>query len=103
RHLGEKVFLGFGPSGGGQENLVIGYDGADAHAITHLGTISISPRVSPDNSRVAFSSLGRNGWSIRMYSLLLGRMVSFSSPGGTTLSPALSSDGAKLAFSASVT
>ena len=27
--------------------------------ITHLGTISLSPRISPDNSRIAFSSLGR--------------------------------------------
>jgi hypothetical protein len=31
------------------------YDGANQHAVTHLGTISLSsPRVSPDNSRLAF-------------------------------------------------
>jgi TolB protein len=34
-----------------------------------------------------------------MYSLLLNRMVNFNSPGGTTISPAWSSDGSKLAFS----
>jgi TolB protein len=34
-----------------------------------------------------------------MYSLDLGRPVAFSSPAGTTLSPAWSSDGIKLAFS----
>ena len=56
------------------------YDGQNEHAITHLGTISLSPRISPDNSRVAFSSLGKNGWSIRMYSLLLNRAVGFKSP-----------------------
>ena len=88
-------------SGGNKEIWVMDYDGADAHAVTHLGTISLSPRVSPDNSRLAFSSLGKNGWSIRMYSLLLNRMVSFNSPGGTTLSPAWSSDGTKLALSSS--
>jgi TolB protein len=75
------------------------YDGQGEHAITHLGEVSLSPHVSPDNSRVAFASLGRTGWTIRMYSLVLGRMVSFPSPGGTTISPAWSADGAHLAFS----
>lgn len=79
------------------------YDGQDQHPLTHLGTISISPRISPDNSRVAFCSLGKEGWVIRMYSLELGRMVSFESPGGTTLSPAWSSDSSRLAFSSSKT
>src|SRR6185437_4586432 len=75
------------------------YDGQGEHAITHLGDVSLSPHISPDNSRVAFASLGRSGWTIRMYSLVLGRMVSFPSPGGTTISPAWSADGAHLAFS----
>ncbi len=97
-----KIYFVSGRSGN-KEISVMDYDGADAHVVTHLGTLSISPRVSPDNSRVAFSSLGKDGWSIRMYSLVLGRMVSFTSPGGTTLSPAWSSDGAKLAFSSSRT
>ncbi len=88
---------------GSKEIWAMDYDGQNPHAVTHLGTISISPRVSPDNSRVAFSSLGKEGWTIRMYSLDLGRIVSFDSPGGTTLSPAWSSDGARLAFSSSKT
>jgi TolB protein len=75
------------------------YDGQGEHPVTHLGTISLSPHVSPDNARVAFSSLGSRGWSIRMFSLDLNRPVEFPSPSGTTLSPAWSSDGAKLAFS----
>jgi TolB protein len=97
-----KIFY-VNSGGGNKEIWSMDYDGADPKPVTHLGTISISPRVSPDNSRVAFSSLGRTGWTIRMYSLDLGRTVSFNSPGGTTLSPAWSSDGAKLAFSSSVT
>jgi TolB protein len=87
--------------GGNKEVWQMDYDGEGAHAVTHLGTISLSPRVSPDNDRIAFSSLGRQGWSIRMFSLVLGRMISFPSTAGTTLSPAWSSDGAKLAFSGS--
>ena len=51
---------------GSKEIWVMDYDGANQHAVTHLGTISMSPRVSPDNSRVAFSTLGSRGWAIRM-------------------------------------
>lgn len=88
---------------GSKEIWVMDYDGQNQHQVTHLGSISLSPRISPDNSRVAFSSLGRDGWAIRMYSLELGRMVNFpgGAAGGSNLSPAWTSDGAKLAFSSS--
>jgi TolB protein len=88
---------------GSKEIWAMDYDGQNEHQVTHLGSISISPRISPDNSRLAFASLGREGWSIRMYSLELGRMVSFpaGTAGGSNLSPAWSSDGSKIAFSSS--
>jgi TolB protein len=85
--------------GGSKEICAMDYDGMNSRQLTHLGTISLSPHVSPDNSKVAFSSLGRDGWSIRMYSLDLNRLVAFPAWGDTTLSPAWSSDGMKLAFS----
>jgi TolB protein len=84
---------------GVKEIWTMDYDGQGEHAVTHLGEVSLSPHVSPDNSRVAFSSIGKTGWTIRMYSLVLGRMVSFPSPGGTTISPAWSADGVHIAFS----
>lgn len=88
---------------GSKEIWVMDYDGMNPRQLTHLGTVSLSPRVSPDNSRVAFSSLGKNGWSIRMFSMDLGRLVAFPAWGDTTLSPAWSSDGTKLAFSSART
>ncbi len=86
---------------GSKEIWQMDYDGANPHAITHLGTVSISPRVSPDNTRLAFSSLGRNGFQIRMYSLILSRMLAFPEIGGTNITPAWSPDGRELAYSSS--
>jgi TolB protein len=77
------------------------YDGSNQHQITHVGSISLSPRISPDGSRLAFSSLIKTGWEIMVYSIDLNRLVSFPRLGGTNLSPAWSGDGTKLAFSSS--
>lgn len=88
---------------GSKEIWAMDYDGENQHQITHLGTTSLSPRISPDNSRLAFASLGRDGWAIRMFSLDLNRMVSFpgGAEGGNNFSPAWSADGSKIAFSSS--
>ena len=86
---------------GHKEIWAMDYDGANQHQITHLGTISLSPRISPDGSRLAFSSLTKSGWDILMYSMDLNRLLSFPHFGGTNLSPAWSPDGARLAFSSS--
>jgi TolB protein len=86
---------------GRKEIWAMDYDGANQHALTHVGSISLSPRVSPDGSRIAFSSLTRTGWDILMYSVDVGRLVTFPRFGGTNLSPAWSPDGTKLAFSSS--
>jgi TolB protein len=86
---------------GHKEIWSMDYDGANQRQITNIGTIALSPRISPDNSRLAFSAMGKNGWEIMMYSLELGRMVTFPRFGGTNLSPAWNPDGTRLAFSSS--
>jgi TolB protein len=88
---------------GHKEIWAMDYDGADQRQITHLGGIALSPRISPDGFRLAFSALTKSGWDIQMYSLDLNRLVSFPRYGGTNLSPAWSADGTKLAFSSSRT
>ena len=86
---------------GHKELWVMDYDGSNQKPVTHLGSIVLSPRVSPDNSRVAFSWVGKEGWEIGIQSLELNRLVAFPRFGGTNSAPAFSSDGTKLAFSSS--
>jgi TolB protein len=86
---------------GHKEIWAMDYDGANQHQVTHLGSIALSPRISPDGTRLAFSGLTKSGWEIMMYSLDLNRALSFPRFGGTNASPAWSADGTKLAFSSS--
>ena len=87
--------------GGHKEIWAMDYDGANQHPITTLGSISLSPRISPDGSRLAFSSLTRTGWEILMFSFDLNRLVAFPRYSGSNLSPSWSPDGSRLAFSSS--
>jgi TolB protein len=86
---------------GHKEIWAMDYDGANQHPVTTLGTISLSPHISPDGSRLAFSSFNGSSWEIRMFSFDLNRMVTFPRHGGTNLSPSWSPDGTRLAFSSS--
>lgn len=87
---------------GHKEVWSMDWDGANQQQLTHLGGIALSPRISPDNSRVAFSELLDDSWQIRMYSHDLGKMVSFPRFPGGNYSPAWSSDGTRIAFSSSM-
>jgi len=95
-----QIYFVHGGSGH-KEIWAMDYDGANQHPVTTLGTISLSPHISPDGSRLAFSSFTGSGWEIRMFSFDLNRIVSFPRFGGTNLTPAWSPDGTRLAFSSS--
>jgi TolB protein len=86
---------------GNKEIWSMDYDGANQKQVTNLRSISLSPRISPDSSRIAFSSFAQGGPNIAMWSMELNRGVTFPRFGGTNLSPAWSADGTKLAFSSS--
>ncbi len=88
---------------GHKEVWEMDYDGANQKQVTRIGGIALSPRVSPDGSRVVFSEIGGGGVNLVMWSLELNRQVTFPRFGGTNASPAWSADGQKLAFSSSRT
>ena len=86
---------------GHKEIWAMDYDGANQHPITTLGSISLSPHISPDGSRLAFSSFNGSAWEIRMFSFDVNRLVAFPRYTGTNITPAWAPDGTHLAFSSS--
>ena len=99
--IAESKIVFISARSGHKEVWMMDYDGFGQTQITKLGSISLSPRISPDGSRIAFTTFGR-GFGLSMYSLEIGRMVTFPHFPGTSLSPAWSADGTKLAFSSSM-
>lgn len=92
--------------GGSKEIWVMDYDGANQHPLTSLHSISLTPRWSPDASRIAFTCFAKfgtvTGPQICMYSMDAGKVVSFPRFRGTNSTPAWSPDGSQLVFSSSM-
>jgi TolB protein len=86
---------------GAKELWTMDYDGANQHPLTSLRSISLTPRWSPDSSRIAFTCFA-GGPQICMYSMDAGKVVSFPHFKGTNSAPAWSPDGSQLIFSSSM-
>jgi TolB protein len=90
---------------GNKEIWVMDYDGANQHQITNLKSISLTPRWSPDATRIAFTCYvpfrGITSAQICIYSMDSNHLISFPRYRGTNASPAWSPDGSQLAFMSS--
>jgi len=90
---------------GNKEVWVMDYDGANQHQLTHLKTIALTPRWSPDATRIAFTcympAKGVTSAQICIYSTASNRQIAFPRFRGTSSSPAWSPDGSQLAFMSS--
>ncbi|MEO7144078.1 MAG: hypothetical protein ABI165_11335 [Bryobacteraceae bacterium] len=76
---------------GHKEIWSMDYDGSNQKQFTHSGAISIFPCVSPDGSKIAFTTNERGRWQVMVYSLETGRRLPFynqqasmNAPGGFT-------------------
>ncbi len=83
--------------GGNKEIWLMDYDGANQHQITHLGTIALTPRWSPDATRIAFTCFAPYQKTVSaqicLYSTESNRLISFPRYKGTNSAPAWSPDG----------
>lgn len=91
--------------GGAKEVWAMDYDGANQHRLTSLRSISLTPRWSPDASRIAFtcyaSASGIVSPQICMHSMETGKPIAFPRFKGTNSAPAWSPDGSHIMFSSS--
>jgi TolB protein len=91
---------------GNKEIWVMDYDGASQHQITTLKSIALTPRWSPDATRIAFTCYvpfrGVTSAQICIYSMASSRLIGFPRYRGTNSSPAWSPDGSQIAFMSSL-
>jgi TolB protein len=82
------------------------YDGANQHQLTSLRSISLTPRWSPDATRIAFTCYPKSGRylsaQICMYSTLTQGLIAWPRHPGTNSTPAWSPDGTKIMFMSSM-
>ena len=90
---------------GNKEIWVMDYDGANQRQLTSLHSIALTPRWSPDASRIAYTCYPPAGMylsaQICMYSMLSGKGIAWPRYRGTNSSPAWSPDGSQVAFMSS--
>lgn len=84
------------------EVWVMDYDGFNQRPITSYGTLSLTPRWSPDNTRIAFTSYALGNPDIFIFSLETNRRISFPVYRGLNTTPAWSPDGKSIAFCSSM-
>jgi TolB protein len=84
------------------EIWVMDYDGFNQHPITSYGSYSTTPRWSPDNSMLAFTSYASGNPEIYLFSFDINRRKPFPTYKGLNTTPAWSPDGKKIAFCSSM-
>lgn len=87
---------------GHEEIWVMDYDGFNQHPITSYGQLCLTPRWSPDDTKLAFTNYASGNPEISIYSFLTHHLLPFPRYRGLNTTPAWSPDGKKLAFCSSM-
>ena len=88
---------------GHKEIYTMDYDGFGQKPLTNHRSISLTPRWSSENSRIAYTSYHRGNPDLYFQTVYDQRLISFPIRGGLTTTPAFSPDGETIAFSSSRT
>ena len=88
---------------GAKEIWAMDYDGANQRPITKYGSISTTPAVSPDGTKVAFTSYVRSQPEILIHSLETSRRLPFFNQNASmNATPSFTPDGGKIMFSSTL-
>ncbi|MBC8165842.1 MAG: PD40 domain-containing protein [Bryobacteraceae bacterium] len=97
--VGSKIIF-VSSRAGTKEIWAMDYDGSNQRAITSYRSISTTPSVSPDGTKVAFTSFVRNRPEILIHSLLTGRRLPFyNQDASMNATPYFTPDGNNILFS----
>ncbi|MGH9658272.1 MAG: translocation protein TolB [Bryobacteraceae bacterium] len=101
--LGSKIFFVSDRTGGQSKEIwSMDPDGAGQKQVTDYKSISTSPAVSPDSSKLAFTTYARGNPGIFVHLLETGRRLTFvNQPASMNASPNFSPDGQMLLYSSS--
>lgn len=87
---------------GHEEIWVMDYDGFNQHPITSYGSLCLTPRWAPDDTKLAFTSYASGAPQISIFSFLSHHLLPFPHYHGLNTTPAWSPDGKKIAFCSSM-
>lgn len=85
-----------------KEIYICDYDGYNPHPMRMFNSISLTPRWSPDNTKIAFTTYRLGNPDINIFSLETNSLQSFARFSGLNTTPAWSPDGEKIAFCSSM-
>ncbi len=87
---------------GSKEIWAMDWDGKNQHPITRYGSTSIEPAISPDGTRVAFTSFAHGSPGIFVFSVDTGRDLRFyNQRASVNSSPSFTPDGKQIIYSSS--
>ncbi len=100
--VGSKIYFVSSRSGS-KEIWVMDYDGSNQKQLTRYNSITTMPGVSPDGSKIAFTTFARGNPSIMIHSLQTNARLSFyNQRASMNATPSFTPDGSKILFSSTL-